>query len=284
MRSCGSRAFPSSHPSGIERPAAARRRRSCRRFPHRRRPRRLKGILPDRMIAALADAGGIRPAARFRSRPDPAGQPRPAARRDRLPRARELPARPANHRRRAYRRAQAARVRAHRRRGAGNQLRLHRAAAGKPRAARRHRGRRQPEKLDRAARRVHARDRRRHARLRPDRRRLSRAALCRDQPADLSGAGARRLAAVADPLPPRPRAARCARRCERCTTRERLTDDAEADVSDGIAVGVDLAGLGPDGLRRLSRQAPHRPDRRREARWPRVADFWEPIAARADKS
>ena len=40
-------------------------------------------------------------------------------------------------------------------------------------------------------------------------RRLSRPALCRDQPAHLSGAGARGLAAVADPLPPRQCAARC---------------------------------------------------------------------------
>src|SRR5262249_23209707 len=29
---------------------------------------------------------------------------------------------------------------------------------------------------------------------------------------------------------------------------ERLTDDAEADVAEGIAVGVDLSGLGPGGL------------------------------------
>ncbi len=40
--------------------------------------------------------------------------------------------------------------------------------------------------------------------------------------------------------------------------RERLIDDADADLSDGISVGVDLAGLGPGRLRRLSRQAPHR--------------------------
>ena len=99
-------------------------------------------------------------------------------------------------------------IRARRRRGAGNRLRLHRAAAGKPRAARGHRGRRQSEKLDRPARRVHPRHRRLDARLRPHRGRLSRSALCRDQPAHLSSAGARRLAAVADPLPARPRAAR----------------------------------------------------------------------------
>ncbi len=33
--------------------------------------------------------------------------------------------------------------------------------------------------------------------------------------------------------------------------KERLTDDAEADLADGIAVGVDLAGLGPKQFRRL---------------------------------
>ena len=64
---------------------------------------------------------------------------------------------------------------------------------------------RQPEKLDRAARRVHPRDRRRHAPLRHDRRRLSRSALCRDQPEDVSGAAARGLAALAGALPHRRR-------------------------------------------------------------------------------
>ena len=67
-----------------------------------------KGILPDRMIAALAADGGILPVDRLRARPDPAGEPRPAARRSRLSRARELPARP-HHGRRAHRRAEAAR-------------------------------------------------------------------------------------------------------------------------------------------------------------------------------
>ena len=52
-----------------------------------------KGILPDRMIAALAKSGGILPAYAFDARPDPAGEPRSAPRRRRLSRARELPAR-----------------------------------------------------------------------------------------------------------------------------------------------------------------------------------------------
>src|SRR5688572_29097530 len=75
MRSCGPRAFPSRRLSGIE---------ACRR--HKRVHARLRralgaivpafatpdssipnsrGILPDRMIAALAEAGGIRPATPF---------------------------------------------------------------------------------------------------------------------------------------------------------------------------------------------------------------------------
>src|SRR3954467_14838596 len=58
--------------------------------------------------------------------------------------------------------------------------------------------------------------------------------------------------------------------------RERLTDDADADVTEGIAVGVDLAGLGPDnfvgyrakrhtGLIDVEQRGGHV-----------VADFWEP--------
>ena len=145
-------------------------------------------------------------------KPDPAGEPRPPARRYRLSRAREFSARPGRDGRRAHRRTEAARDRSHRRRGAGDQLRLHRAAAGKPRAAAGDRGRRQSEEFDRAARRVHPRDRRRHAPLRHDRRRLSRPALCRDQPEDVSGAAARGLAAVAGALPHR-----------RCRPRRRRT-------------------------------------------------------------
>ena len=58
-------------------------------------------------------------------------------------------------------------------------------------------GGRQPEKLHRPARRLHPGDHRWHAQLRPDRRWLSRPALCRDQPADLSAAVARGFAPVA---------------------------------------------------------------------------------------
>ena len=230
-----------------------------------------KGILPDRMIAALAAAGGILPVDRFRARPDPAGEPRPAAGRGRLSRARELPAGP-HHGRRAHRRAEAARIRAQRRRGAGDRLRLYRAAAGKPGAARRHFRRRQSEKLDRPARRVHPRHRRRNPRLRPHRGRLSRAALCRDQPAHLSGAGARGLAAVADPLPPRPCAARRRRAarpaCARAAGRRRRRRCQRRRRGRRRSVGPRAGRPG-----RLSRQAPHRPDRRRAARRLRGARF-----------
>ena len=175
------------------------------------------------MIAALAKAGGILPAYDVRARPDPAREPRPAARRHRLSRARELPARP-HHGRGAHRASEAARDRARRRRGAGDRLRLHRAAARKPRAAGRHRGRGQSEKLDRPARRVHPRDHRPRARLRPHRGRLSRAALCGDFAEDVSGAGARGLAAVAAAPAPRPRGARRATSSRALHARERLVD------------------------------------------------------------
>ncbi len=138
-----------------------------------------------------------------RREPDPAGQPRSAPRRHRLPGARELSAGPGLDRRRAHRRVEAARDQSLRRRGAGDQLRLHRAAAGEPGAAAADRGGRQSQELHRAARRVHPRDRRRHPPLRHDRRGLSRSALCRDQPEDVSGAAARGLAALAGALPHR---------------------------------------------------------------------------------
>jgi dCTP deaminase len=66
--------------------------------------------------------------------------------------------------------------------------------------------------------------------------------------------------------------------------RERLVDDDEADVGDGIAVGVDLSGLGPDGL--VGYRAKRHTgliDVERRAGY-EVADFWEPIRARRDAS
>ncbi len=66
--------------------------------------------------------------------------------------------------------------------------------------------------------------------------------------------------------------------------RERLVDDDEADVSEGIAVGVDLSGLGPERL--VGYRAKRHTgliDVERRAGY-EVADFWEPIKARADQS
>jgi dCTP deaminase len=66
--------------------------------------------------------------------------------------------------------------------------------------------------------------------------------------------------------------------------KERLVDNADADVSDGIAVGVDLAGLGEDKLvgYRAKRHTGLIDVERRDGY--AVADFWEPMMARADKS
>jgi len=62
--------------------------------------------------------------------------------------------------------------------------------------------------------------------------------------------------------------------------RERLTDDTDADVGDGIAVGVDLAGLGPEGLvgYRAKRHTGVIDVERRGGY--DLAEFWEPMVAR----
>jgi len=67
--------------------------------------------------------------------------------------------------------------------------------------------------------------------------------------------------------------------------RERLTDDADADVGDGIAVGVDLVGIG-NGAAIVGYRAKRHTgliDVERRGGYD-VADFWEPIAARPDHS
>lgn len=66
--------------------------------------------------------------------------------------------------------------------------------------------------------------------------------------------------------------------------RERLVDGEHADVSDGVAVGVDLSGLGPDrliGYRAKRHTGLIDVDRRNGYD---VLDFWEPMAARSDNS
>jgi dCTP deaminase len=70
--------------------------------------------------------------------------------------------------------------------------------------------------------------------------------------------------------------------------RERLVDADDADVSEGVAVSVDLTGFAPPGGegRIVGYRAKRHTgliDVERRAGYP-VAEFWEPIAARADKS
>jgi dCTP deaminase len=66
--------------------------------------------------------------------------------------------------------------------------------------------------------------------------------------------------------------------------RERLVDDEAADLREGVPVGVDLAGFGADGL--IGYRAKRHTgliDVDRRAGYD-VADFWEAIKANADKS
>jgi len=66
--------------------------------------------------------------------------------------------------------------------------------------------------------------------------------------------------------------------------RERLVDSRDADVGEGVAVGVDLSGLGPDrliGYRAKRHTGLIDVDRRNGYD---VLDFWEPMAARPDHS
>jgi dCTP deaminase len=67
-------------------------------------------------------------------------------------------------------------------------------------------------------------------------------------------------------------------------TRERLVDSDDADVSEGVAVGVDLSGLGPGGLvgYRAKRHTGLIDVERRGGY--SILDFWEPMPARPDKS
>src|ERR1051325_9955225 len=66
--------------------------------------------------------------------------------------------------------------------------------------------------------------------------------------------------------------------------RERLVNADNADVSEGIAVGIDLSGLGPNGLvgYRAKRHTGLIDVERRGGY--AVADFWEPMMARPDRS
>jgi dCTP deaminase len=66
--------------------------------------------------------------------------------------------------------------------------------------------------------------------------------------------------------------------------RERLVDSPDVDVGEGVAVGVDLSGLGPDrliGYRAKRHTGLIDVDRRNGYD---VLDFWEPMVARPDRS
>jgi dCTP deaminase len=66
--------------------------------------------------------------------------------------------------------------------------------------------------------------------------------------------------------------------------RERLVDADDADVSEGVAVGVDLSGIGPGGLvgYRAKRHTGLIDVERRGGY--AIAEFWEPMMRRPDKS
>ena len=65
---------------------------------------------------------------------------------------------------------------------------------------------------------------------------------------------------------------------------ERLVNSADADLSQGVAVGIDLTGVGPDRLvgYRAKRHTGVIDVEKRGAY--AIADFWEPMAARAEKN
>jgi dCTP deaminase len=71
---------------------------------------------------------------------------------------------------------------------------------------------------------------------------------------------------------------------EELHARERLVDSDDADVKEGIAVGVDLSGIGPGGL--VGYRAKRHTgliDVERRAGYA-VGEFWEPMQARPDRS
>ncbi len=66
-------------------------------------------------------------------------------------------------------------------------------------------------------------------------------------------------------------------------TRERLTDDADADVGEGIAVGVDLSGFDGGLVGYRAKRHTGLIDVERRGGYD-LAEFWEPIPARKDRS
>ncbi len=162
--------------------------------------------------------------------------------------------------------------------------RLYRAADGKPVVAEGHFRNRQSEKLDRPHRRVHARHRRSVAGLRSGGGGLSGSALCgRFRRAPFRcwcgrARGCRRSGSVV--------AIHCwmRRNFARCMASERLVDADDADLADGVAFGVDLSGEFAGGLigYRAKRHTGLIDVDLRNGN--AIADFWEPMAARADLS
>ena len=119
---------------------------------------------------------------------------------------------------------------------------------------------------------------------------LSRSALCRDQPEDFSGAGARRVAAVANSLSPR----RCGAQCRdlariaraRAAGRPRRGGDGRWRCGERRSfrrtTSCQAEGKGACVGYRAKRHTAVIEVERRAAY--DVADFWEPITARADRS
>jgi dCTP deaminase len=66
-------------------------------------------------------------------------------------------------------------------------------------------------------------------------------------------------------------------------TRERLTDDVDADVGEGIAVGVDLSGFDNGLVGYRAKRHTGLIDVERRGGYD-LADFWEPMHARKDRS
>ena len=114
--------------------------------------------------------------------------------------------------------------------------------------------------------------------------RLSWPALCRDQPAAHFLVLVREGSRLSQMRFRHGHAALDAEALADLHAAERLVDDDDADMNEGIGVGVDLSGFGPDGL--VGYRAKRHTgliDVDRRASYD-IGEFWEPIAARRDES
>jgi dCTP deaminase len=66
--------------------------------------------------------------------------------------------------------------------------------------------------------------------------------------------------------------------------KERLVDSADADLSQGVAVGIDLTGVGPNKLVGYRAKRPTGVIDVEKRDTYAIEDFWEPMAARAEKN